>query len=306
MKWQRWARLLIALFAVGFTVALALAFRPRVAGVRPAGEGLTDPNAVVESTSGRAWKVRRAREDVNVEYDRQLTYKDGSTRLLGVKIVTTERSGARTFTVTAKEGFVGQNESVFTVIGDVQMIASDGLTAKIERALYDEGDGTVRAPGPVEFTRRRLSGTGVGMTYDKNQDVLVILDQAHILMQGGAGGVATEVTAPTATLARHDRYLRFDHGSRTKRSGQVIESDSTVAHLSEDGERVESVELRQNAKITASNAQPGALESLTGRDMDLKYAAGEVLERAVIRGDATLHVAGSAGSASRQLTATTL
>src|SRR5438552_3875647 len=105
--WQRRARLLVAVFAVGFAVVLTLAFKKRAPVVPPAAVGLTDPNAVVESTSGRAWKVRRAHEDVSVDYDRQLTYKDGSTKLIGVTIVTTERNGARTFTVTAKEGFVG-------------------------------------------------------------------------------------------------------------------------------------------------------------------------------------------------------
>ena len=86
-------------------------------------------------------KFNRAREDVRVSYDRQSTYKDGSTKLIGVTVVTTERGGARTFTVSAKEGLVGQDESLITMNGDVNFSASDGLTAKTEHATYNQTDG---------------------------------------------------------------------------------------------------------------------------------------------------------------------
>ena len=49
----------------------------------------------------------------------------------------------------------------------MRLAASDGMTVRTEHATYADSDGIVRAPGPVEFTRGRMSGTGVGMTYDK-------------------------------------------------------------------------------------------------------------------------------------------
>jgi len=307
-RWQRRARLLVAVFAVGFAVLLVFAFKRRAPVAVPVSTGRTDPNAVVESTSGQSFKFNRAREDVRIEYDRQLTYKDGSTRLIGVKVITTERSGERTFTVSAKEGLVGPNESIITMNGDVHFTASDGLTAKTEHATYGESDGMVRAPGPVEFARPRLSGTGIGMTYDKGLDVLVILDQAHIQMTAGEGGTATDITAPTATMARRDKYVRFERGIKAQRGGQLIEADSGMAYLGgDDGERLERLELRGHSSITSPAAQPGGLQSLTGRDMDLKYGPdGETLEHATITGDAALHLAGAKGSSGRQITASTM
>jgi LPS export ABC transporter protein LptC len=307
-RWQRRARLLVALFAVGFAVLLVFAFKRRAPVAVSVSTGRTDPNAIVESTSGQSFKFNRAREDVRIEYDKQLTYKDGSTRLIGVKVITTERGGTRTFTVSAKEGLVGQNESAITMNGDVHFAASDGLTAKTEHATYSESDGMVRAPGPVEFTRRRLSGTGIGMTYDKNLDVLVILDQAHIQMPAGEGGTSTEITAPTATLARRDKYVRFERGIKAMRGGRIIEADTSVAHLvGDEDERLDSVELRGHSSITSSAAQPGGLQSLTGRDMDLKYGPdGETLEHATITSDATLQLAGAKGSSGRQITASVM
>jgi len=73
----------------------------------------------------------------------------------------------------------------------------------------------VRAPGPVQFSRTRMSGSGTGMTYDKAQDLLVILDQATIRIGADEeGGTATEIASGTATVARREQLVRF--GARTE------------------------------------------------------------------------------------------
>ncbi len=307
-RWQRRARLFIAISAVGFAVVVALAFRrspPRADP--PASVGRSDPNALIESTSGRVIRFNRSRADVAVEYEKQLTYQDGSTKLMGVKVVTDERGG-RSFTVTGKEGSVSQNDTTVDLKGDVRLQASDGLTAQTEQATYNTGDGNVRASGRVEFSRARLAGSGVGMIYDKNQDVLTILDQAQVrIASETAGAGATEVSAGGATVARGQKAIRFERGLKTLRLGQVIQADNGVAHLSADEERVERVELHGNSSITGTQAEPGALQSLTGHDMDLKYAAdGDTLEHATIVGNAVLQLAGDKGAQGRQIAANTL
>src|SRR5689334_17320990 len=179
LKWQRRARLLLAVFLAAFTVLLVFAFRRRVPPPAAEVSGRTDPNAILESTGGHVIRVNGTREDASIEFERQVTYKDGSSRLLGVKVTSAERGG-RTFVVTAQEGVVQDNESTIVLQRDVRISASDGLAARTEHATYTERDGFVRAPGPVDFTRGRLSGSGVGMTYDKNQDILTILDRAVV------------------------------------------------------------------------------------------------------------------------------
>jgi LPS export ABC transporter protein LptC len=307
-KWQRRARLLVAIFAVGFAVMLVFAFKRRVRVTPPASTVRTDPNSVVESTTGQTVRFNGTHEDVTVAYDTQVTYKDGSTRLLGVKVFSDDRGGHRAFTVTGKEGVVGRNESVITMDGDVKFTASDGLIARTEHATYDQNEEMVRAPGPVEFSRKRLAGAGVGMTYDKKQDVLVILDQASVHIGGDdKGHGATRLTSPTAIVARRDKYLRFERSVKALHAGQAIEADSALAHLSDDEEHVQRVELHGNARITGSHTAPGGLQSLGGHDMDLKYAAdGETLEHAVIAGEALLQIAGEKGSPGRQIAASML
>ena len=308
-KQNRRARLLIAVFAVAFAVVVAFEFRPRPAdGVAVPPLARTDVNAVVESTGGRVMRFKREHEDVSVEYDRQLTYADGSTKLLGVKVSTDERGGGRAFTVTGKEGQVGQNDSVVALNGDVKLVASDGFTAKTEHATYNDGDGLVRAPGLVEFAHDRMSGSGVGMTYDKNLDVLSILDQAVLHMAPDRNGAATaEVASSAATFARREKNVRFERGLKIQRAGQVIEADAGVAYLTPDEKRIDKIELHGSSRITGAKAGAGGLQRMTGRDITLNYGSdGQALEHALVDGDAVIQLAGETGRPGRQITANTV
>ena len=110
-RWQRRARLLIAVFAVVFAGFVAWQFKGRqpppvlVAPVR------TDPNAVVELTGGDFLKFGGSREDVRVKSKRQVIQADGSSTLYDMTTLFDERNGSRTFTITSKEGRVGKGES---------------------------------------------------------------------------------------------------------------------------------------------------------------------------------------------------
>ena len=92
-RWQRRVRFLIAVFAVAFAVVVVLAFKHRATGSVPVSVARTDPDALVESIAGRVMRFKREHEDVRVEYERQLTYANGSTRLIGVTIRTDDRGG---------------------------------------------------------------------------------------------------------------------------------------------------------------------------------------------------------------------
>lgn len=302
--WQRRARLFVALFAVAFAIVVAAAFRqrPPVAGPTPLAR--LDPKAVVESTGGHLSRVRLSREDLSLDFEKQLTYADGRTKLVGVKVTTTNRGDGRIFTVTGKEGEVRENPSGYTVNGDVRLVASDGLIVKTEQATYADGDATVRAPGPVEFARGRMAGTGVGMTYEKTRDVLTILDQAVVhVAADDAGAGALEATAGTASFARPDRVIRFERDVRIERAGEVMQADSATGYLTEDRERIDSIELRGNSRVGGAKPAAGGLKVMTGRDMNLKYADGRRLQHLLVVGGAAIQLAAEAGKPGRRLTA---
>ena len=307
-RWQRRIRLLIAVFGVIFAVFVAFQFRRRAPSSDPTPAGRIAPGVVLESKGCTVARFTQSREDLSVDCARSVLYADGTSTLFGVKIGTNERNGSRTFEVTANEGRIGQKESSMALDGDVRLAASDGLTVKTGHATYATSDETVRAPGPVEFARNRMQGTGTGMIYEKTRDALTLLDQAVVHIAADEHGVgAAEVSSGTATFARRDRIVQFERNVRIQRGGQLIESDSAVAHLSPDEKRIETLDLRANARITAANAGVGGLQSLSGHDMNLKYAAnGEVLERAVITETAVIQLAGEKGKPGRQIAAHTI
>lgn len=306
-KWQRWARLIIAVSAVAFAIVVAFALKRRAPAPIASLVVRTDPGAVIESTGGRVERFKLAREDVRVEYEKQLTYADGSTKMMGVRIVTGNRGG-RTFTVMSKEGRVANGESTIQLDGDVRLAGSDGMTARTEHATYSDSDRIVRAPGPVEFIRTRTRATGVGMTYDQDRDVLWILDQAVVqIAKDVRGRGAAEITAGAAGFARRDKYVRFERGMKMLREGQIVGAATATAYLTPDEQQIDTVELREGSRITSSTAGVGGLQSLAGRDMNLKYRLdGETLEHAVIIGDAVIQMAGAGRGPGRRITADTI
>lgn len=304
-NWQRNTRLVVAAAAVAFAIVVALAFQRRAEVPDASPVTSTDPKAVLESASGRTFRINRDKEDVRIEYDRLFSYADGSSKMLGVKVIT-ERAGGRIFTVTAAQAVVEDAESNLELVGDVRLTASDGMDVRAARATYMEKDGVVRAPGAVEFSRARLRGSGVGLTYDKNRDVVTILDQAVVHVASGAdGGRGLDVSSGFAELNRREQLIRFERAMRASRGGQTIVADAGVAHLGAEDERLELVELRGHSRITGGAERPDGLEAMTGRDIDLKYAAdGETLQRATVTGDAVVRLAGEGGG--RRIRAATI
>ncbi|MCU1384420.1 MAG: export transporter periplasmic protein LptC [Acidobacteria bacterium] len=299
---------MIAVFGLLFAFFIARQLKPR--GAPPAGKPAvrTDPGAVVETTGGHTTRVNGTREDVSVAYDKQFTYEDGSSKLQGATVVFDERNGGRTFTITGKEGHVAKGTTQMALDGAVKMVGSDGMIVLTEHATYADADAVVRAPGPVDVTRGRMHSTGTGMTWDKTADVLTILDQAvvHIAAENPADG-PSDVTSGTAIFARRNKYLRFERAVHMLRSGTVIEAETAILFLSEDEKRIDTVELHDRARITASKVTAGGLQAMSGSQMNLKYAAdGESLQHALVAGDASIQIAGEPGKPGRQIVATTI
>ncbi len=307
-RWQRRARLSIAVFGVVFAVFVFREFKGRTTVVAPVAPVRTAPNAVVEITGGEVGSFQKSREDVHIKSQKQLIEADGSSKMIGVTIVTDERNGNRTFTIQSKEGHIGKGESVMNLDGDVRLEGSDGMAVRTEHATYADADATVRADGPVEYMRGHMTGHGVGMTWDKNRDVMSILDQAVINVTADEHGEgAMDVTARSAEFARRDKYMRFVGDVKIKRTNQNIEAQNVLAVLTADEKRIDTVELRDGARIATPKAAPGALQSLTGSQANLKYRdGGDTIEHALVSGNALIQLAGETGKPGRQIAASTL
>src|SRR6266487_2048397 len=135
--WQQRARLVIAIVAIGVAVVVVRQLRPRIAPESHKPAVRTDPKAIAEVTGGRLERITFSHPDVSVTFKKQMLYPNGSMKLVGVQIVTDERGGTRTFTISGNEGQVAQNEEVITLDGGVHVIASDGLTVRTDHATFD-------------------------------------------------------------------------------------------------------------------------------------------------------------------------
>jgi LPS export ABC transporter protein LptC/lipopolysaccharide transport protein LptA len=304
--WQRKARMTIAVAASALAIAVAFAFQRRV-DVPVSAIPDADPEALVETAGGLTLRVNRDKEEVRIAYNELRAYADGRTLLSGVK-VTTERAGGRTFTMTAKQAEVGKDESTYALEGDVHLTSSDGLTFRTSRATYIDAEGLVRAPEAVEFSRGRMRGSGLGLTYDEKRDVITILERVAVYVDPGReGGAPLTLSSGSLELERAERVMRFAGSLRALRGAETIQADAGTAYLAGDNDRLERLELRGNSRITGAPEAPGALQAMTGRDMDLKYGIdGETLERAVITGGASVSLAGELAAAPRRVSAETI
>jgi LPS export ABC transporter protein LptC len=305
----RFSKAILGLLSVLVVVAVVVALARRVKPVAPPLVAVrTDPKAVLESTDGRAVRFNRAHEDISLGYARQLFYEDGTTKLIGIKVVAADRGDGRSFTLAGDEGHAGKDESVVSLAGHIVLQQNDGFTAETSAATYDDRDTVVRAPGEITFHHDRLSGSGVGMQYDKNADTMTILDRAVMHMAPNASGKGgAEVTAGRARFLRVDHAVEFDGGVHVTRGDQAINAGSAVVYLSDDDARITVLELHGNATIAGQTDTPGGLQGISGTDLNIEYADdGQAIQHAIIAGNASVKLSGGRGKPGRQIDAVAL
>lgn len=302
VRWQRYARIVLGLFAVAFAVTLWFLIGERqVPAPAPAVQRI-DPRAVSEIKGGDVVQVKGATRDIRVEFATQVLYSDGATKYTGFKAFVDDRGG-RSFEISGNDATVAAEQRAFDVRGDVTLRTSDGLTAHTPQATFAEVDGILRGDGPVTFKRERVSGSGVGFRYERAIDRLELMDKAviNVAPADNAGGMA--VNAGNAAYSRVERFMRFERGTRLERGGQVIEADATTVFLLKDRDEPEIVELRGNSRITGA-AGASSLQAMNARDINLRYAPdGRTLQHALLVGQSGIQLARPDGSAGQRLDA---
>ena len=288
MRWQQTLRIGIAAFGVSFLVFLFFAMRPS----KPRDEGTqkierVDRTAAAESTSGEIRRFGVSVEHFRVEYEKAFTYPDGRQKLTGAQVFIDKRAG-RNFKVSAKEADVAPSQDDVKMRGNVELTASDGMLAKTEEASYSQKEGIIRAPGPATFSRARVSGSSVGLTYDEARDFLWLLDQAVVKMAPetpGAPGV--DITAGAAGFARADHYVRYDRGFKLVTGPRVLTSDLATTYLDGEGEKVQTLEMRGHGKVAGAGEGAGALRLMEAEAINLEFAAdGRTMKGATLATDA--------------------
>jgi lipopolysaccharide export system protein LptA len=309
MRWQRVARLGIAVFVIVFAGVVFVAMR-RGRSVPPANDApvlRTDDNAISEDRGGIYEYTKADKTQAKITWKHRLSYEDGRSKLRGLSLTLPDRNG-RSFTVTSQDAEVlmppGKELTTARLVRDVRLVTSDGLMVTSGEATYDDREGMVKVPGPVEFTRGRLSGNGIGATYDRNRDVLWLLDQAQIFIAPDtAGSGKVDATAGAAGLARGEHFVRLSRAAHVVTDGRTMDADEITAVLTPDDKQIQTMQLRGNSRITGTGT---AAQAMSAKDIDLTYGAdGRTLQNARLMEQSVVQMAGEGGS-SRRIAARTI
>jgi LPS export ABC transporter protein LptC len=302
MRWQRLVRIgMVVLAAVTLLGIFISVRRPKRAGAQTSVERV-DPKAEVETKSGRISQATGLKVPGFIDFDRMLTYPDGTLKFAGMKL-TTNRSG-REFHMSADEATIGKDQSHMEAKGHVVLENGEGLHVTSDEATYSSGDEVVRAPHRVEFTKGNMSGSGVGMTYDRKRDVLWLLDHAviNVAPDKKTDDPGAKIVAGAFGYARRDKYMRFERTMNVVRGDRTISSDTGMAYLTDDEKAIKSLELRGNSRISMSQPAEGGLQAMGSRDMNINFAEdGETIQRALLAGGSAIQMAGSGGKPGRRI-----
>src|SRR5687768_7313838 len=104
--WQKRARAFVAVVAVGVIAVVAYTMRPRDAAPPPPAIERLEPKAKIETRGGDVFQWKGTNRDLRLEFQRQVTYEDGQTKLFDVKVLADNRGG-RYYTITGKQAQVG-------------------------------------------------------------------------------------------------------------------------------------------------------------------------------------------------------
>lgn len=297
MTWQRSASAAVAIVGVGLAVGVYFSIGTRQARAVLPPPARVDPQAILESSGAVVQQVRGTKEDYQIKAQRQFAYDGGTSKSLDVEI-TVRDTGGRDFVITAKEARSGEKNSTVDISGAVTLKASDGFVLTTEHATFNDADGLVRADGALAFNRGGMSGTGLGMTYDKNRDILVILDQANVTVVDEAGATTMQFSGGGATLTRPEHILTVERGAHMVRGEQTLEARTATARLTDTDEQVTHLELRGDSRVAGGS---NAFDAMSANDIDLDYSEdGAILERVSLIGRGAIALTGENGAEGRQ------
>ena len=264
MSWQKKARFAIAAFVIVFIAIVFVALRQRKAPPpSTAVPERRDKDCILENTQSGEFKASKDGKIVfAMKFGAQCSYPDGRTRLGNGVEITSNRNG-KPFTVVSREAEViqsGEDLKTGHFMGAVKM-TSEGTEVTTDDATYDQQAGLLKAPGPVAFKRGRMQGTGVGATYDFNREVLWLLAKPHVTVTADEKGQgAIDATAEAIGLAKADHYLKLTRRAHITAEGRVIDADEITILLTQDDERVQVLQLRNNSRITGSGRRRASID----------------------------------------------
>ena len=291
-QWRKLLRRGLVLLVLVVAAAIILGLRERPAPRDTFIVERTDPETIIQTRGSRILQADLLGENLRVVADRQDTYRDGSLRLIdNVQITIADRTDRNGFVLTGNEAIIDAGKSEVQLQGDVEMKSSNGLSARTKSASYVDDGGVVHMPGSVNFEREDMNAAGQGAEYDRNHDILHLLDGAHVNLRNTS--THTRILSGSATLAQTDEYMEFVDRVKIDTGDQQMTAERARITTAGQGSLLETVNLINSATIRATNPEPGGLSVMSARNIEIDYADdGETVNAATLTDHAEVQTVG--------------
>ena len=305
-RWRNKLRAGLILLVLVVAAAITSGLRERPVQNDTISVERSDPEAVIQTRGSRILQADLLGENLRVVADRQDTYRDGSLRLAdNVQITIADRNDRDGFVLTGDNAIVDAGKSEVELQGNVEMESSNGLSAQTGVASYLDSGGIVHMPGSAKFERDDMNAAGRGAEYDRNRDVLRLLDQAHVDLLNASTN--TRITSGSATLAQTDEYMEFEDRVTIETVDQEMMAERARITTTGRGNLLQRVNLMESAIIQASNPEPGGLRTMSARNIEIDYLDdGETVNATTLTDYAELETAGPDNSPGTRINGQTI
>jgi lipopolysaccharide export system protein LptA len=302
MSWQKPARIGVAIVGLVSAVAVYLAMGERRAAPALQPITRTDPKAILEFTDSVIDRFTGDRKDLELKGASSSVYEDGSVKFYEKSgkqfTILVHKGDSRVIEIRTVEAKISKDENYFDLTGPVTLLDSDGFHLETDRATVNRVDSIFHVPGAATFGKGRMTGSGVGFSYDEMRQILLISQKAQIKTVDEAGKPVMEMTAGTGMLDRLKHFTTLDTNVHVVRNDQIIETDAANGRLSANNDVVTYVELHGNSRVTGGTS----IESMSARDISLDYTEdGKTLEAVKMAGGANVAMTGTDGRPGRRI-----
>jgi lipopolysaccharide export system protein LptA len=307
VRWQRAARIGLAVAGVSFAIALYTMTRER-----PPEEAPLQPPPPEDRTAkeiggpGVAKIVDRSGKDVGeLRFERSLSFPDGRSRYEKARFADARGFAVSADVATALSGAVGDKPQEMTFEGNVVFRDDADLQVQTDRATYTDATGVLQMPGAVTFTRGRLSGQGTGAVYYRDTDTMQFLADAVARVAPDEHGQGrAEATAKTMTLLRSQKMLRLEQDARIRSDAETLSGDTASIYFTDDESAMKFLELRGRASVLPIDPAPAgagrsSVPAMRASDITLGFHPdGRTVQHATLTTAASLDLTSAAGARS--------
>jgi lipopolysaccharide export system protein LptA len=152
-------------------------------------------------------------------------------------------------------------------------------------------------PGPLTFTRGRLSGQSVGGQYTRDDEKIRLEDQAVANIAAddkGAGAVG--LTSKSMIMLPAQHAIHLEQNARINTDRQTLTGDNAVILFTDDEQAMKFLELRGRANVTPAETVKDRRSDMKGDNVTLAFHPdGSALQHATLTGQARLGLTDEVG-----------